>query len=204
MSKEQLANQQADVGVAAPSAAGVDQTQGLPAHVYSQVIVLGPPDAGPLSDLLILYPSFTSKILAVAAPQVGNAAVQRAIAIAQRKQQVRGKPGSLSQGEMHDMLDDDAAPTKAVGKPGTLSQAEMHEFLDDWPAPAKAVGTPGQLGQAEMQEFLDDSPAPAKAVGKPGSLSQAEMHEMLEESPAHGKAVGKPGTLSQAEMHEFL
>ena len=203
MSKEQLTEQQAQVGGGEAAAPAVDQTQGLPAHVYAQVIALGPADAPALADLLILYSGFTSRILAVAAPQVGNAAVQRAIAIAQRKQSTRGRPGSLNDGEMHDMVGEAPAP-KAQGKPGTLSQAEMHEFLDD-PAPApKAQGKPGTLSQAEMHELLDD-PAPApKAQGKPGTLSQAEMHEFLDDSAPAPKAQGKPGTLSQAEMHEFL
>ncbi|TMQ14387.1 MAG: hypothetical protein E6J91_15415 [Deltaproteobacteria bacterium] len=203
MSKEQLTEQQAQVGGGEAAAPAVDQTQGLPAHVYAQVIALGPADAPALADLLILYSGFTSRILAVAAPQVGNAAVQRAIAIAQRKQSTRGRPGSLNDGEMHDMVGEAPAP-KAQGKPGTLSQAEMHEFLDD-PAPApKAQGKPGTLSQAEMHELLDD-PAPApKAQGKPGRLSQAEMHEFLDDSAPAPKAQGKPGTLTQAEMHEFL
>jgi len=206
MSREQLTDQQAQVGSAEQETAAPDRTHGLPPHVYAQVTGLGPADAPALADLLTLYQALSVRILTVAAPQVGNACVQRAITIAQNRSKAQGKPGTLSQAEMHEMLDDApaAAPTaKAQGKPGTLSQAEMHEMLDDAPAPGKAQGKPGTLSQAEMHEMLDDAPAPGKAQGKPGTLSQAEMHEMLDDAPT-AKAQGKPGTLSQAEMHEML
>jgi hypothetical protein len=196
MSKEQLTERQADVGVTERDVAAPDQTHGLPPHVYAQVMRLGPADAPALADLLNLYASLSVRILTVAAPHVGNSAVQRAITIAQNQSKAQGAPGALSQGEMHEMLDD--APAKAQGKPGALSQAEMHEMLDD--APARTQGKPGALSQAEMHEMLDD--APAKTQGKPGALSQAEMHEMLDDAPA--KAQGRPGALSQAEMHEML
>jgi hypothetical protein len=201
MSKEQLTDQ-AQVGTVAPDTAGPDQTHGLPPHVYAQVTALGPGDAAALADLLTLYAGLTPRILAVAAPQVGNAAVQRAIA--QSKSRAQGKPGALSQGELHEMLDDAPAPAaRTQGKPGALSQAELHEMLDDAPAPAaKTQGKPGALSQAELHEMLDDKPA-AKTQGKPGALSQAELHEMLDDKPA-AKTQGKPGALSQAELHEML
>jgi hypothetical protein len=194
MSKEQLTEQQADVGTATAETAAVDQTQGLPPHVYAQVAALGPADAAALADLLVLYPGFTQRILSVAAPQVGNAAVQRGISIAQAKQNARGTPGAMNNREMHEMLDESpgatAAPTaapKAQGKPGTLSNAEMHELLDD-PAPqSRAQGKPGTLSNTEMHEILDDPAPQSKVQGKPGTLSNAEMHEILDD-PAEAKA----------------
>jgi hypothetical protein len=192
MSKEQLTEQQAQVGTAERETATPDQTHGLPPHVYAQVMGLGPGDAPALADLLILYAGLSTRILTVAAPHVGNAAVQRAITIAQNKSEARGRPGALNQGEMHELLDEAPTPAKTQGKPGTLSQAEMHELLDEGPAPAPASartqGKPGTLSQAEMHELLDEGPAPAPASartqGKPGTLSQAEMHELLDEGPA--------------------
>ena len=141
MSRAQLTDQQSQVGTAERETAAPDQAHGLPPHVYAQVMRLGPADAPALADLLTLYEALSVRILTVAAPHVGNAAVQRAIAIAQGKSRAQGRPGSLNQGEMHEMLDDAPAPAptvKAQGKPGTLSQAEMHEMLDDAPAAAKA------------------------------------------------------------------
>ena len=137
MSREQLTDQQAQVGIAAQETAAPAQTHGLPPHVYAQVMGLGPADAPALADLLTLYEALSVRILTVAAPHVGNACVQRAITIAQSKSRAQGKPGSLSQAEMHEMLDD-APAAKTQGKPGTLSQAEMHEMLDDAPT-AKAA-----------------------------------------------------------------
>jgi hypothetical protein len=221
MSQEQLTDQQAHVGVAEQETAAPDQSHGLPPHVYAQVMGLGPADAPALADLLILYSGLTPRILAVAAPHIGNAAVQRAIATVQGKSKAQGKPGALSQGELHELLDD-APAAKTQGKPGALSQGELHELLDDAPAAtaqgklsqgelhellddapaAKAQGKPGTLSQGEMHELLDDAPA-ARTQGKPGTLSQGEMHELLDDAPA-ARAQGKPGTLSQGEMHELL
>ena len=171
MSKEQLTDH-AQVGTVARDTAGPDQTHGLPPHVYAQVTALGPGDAAALAELLTLYAGLTPRILAVAAPQMGNAAVQRAIA--QSKSKAQGKPGALSQGELHEMLDDAPAPAaKTQGKPGTLSQAEMHEMLDDKPA-AKTQGKPGALSQAELHEMLDDEPA--KAAGEPAWVGGARKY----------------------------
>jgi peptidoglycan hydrolase-like protein with peptidoglycan-binding domain len=160
MSKDQLTDQQVEVGAEAQGAPAAEQSHGLPSHVFAQVTVLGPADAPALADLLTLYPGLSSRILAAAAPQVGNAAVQRAIAIADGRHKVQGKPGSMNQGEMREMLGESAPAAKTQGKPGSLSQAEMHELLDDAPAPAaKTQGKPGSLSQAEMHELLDDAPA---------------------------------------------
>lgn len=200
MSKEQLTEQQADVGTATGETAAVDQTQGLPPHVYAQVAALGPADAPALADLLVLYPGFTQRILSVAAPQVGNAAVQRAIAITHAKQNARGTPGAMNNREMHEMLDESpggggatAAPTaapKAQGKPGTLSNAEMHELLDD-PAPqSKVQGKPGTLSNAEMHEILDE-PAETKAA-EPAWAAAARKYNI-----AHGDLVADFNALTQ-------
>jgi hypothetical protein len=197
MSKEQLTEQQVQVGPDAREPAAPDQTHGLPPHVYAQAMRLGPADAPALADLLTLYPDLSERILSVAAPQVGNAAVQRAITMAQNKSKARGRQGSLNQDEMHEFLDDAPAPAKTQGKPGTLTQAEMHEFLDDAPAPA-TQGKPGTLSQAEMHEFLDD-PAPAKTQGKPGTLTQAEMHEFLDDAPA--AATAEPAWVAGARKY---
>ena len=197
MSKEQLTEQQAEVGGTEREAATPEQTHGLPPHVYAQVMGLGPGDAAALADMLTLYTDLSVRILTVASPRVGNAAVQRAITIAQNKTRTQGRSGALNQGEMHDLLDEAPAPAQAQGKPGTLSQAEMHEMLDE--KPAQAQGKPGTLSQAEMHEMLDEKPA--QAQGKPGTLSQAEMHEVLDEKPAAAEPAWAAGARKYNDAH---
>jgi hypothetical protein len=192
MSKEQLTEQQVEVVGTERDSAAPAQTHGLPPHVYAQVMALGPADAPALADLLTSFPDLSVRILTVASPHMGNAAVQRAITIAQ-KQSAQGKAGTLSQAEMHEVLDD----KPAQGKAGTLSQAEMHEVLDDKPAQGKA----GTLSQAEMHEVLDDKPA----QGKAGTLSQAEMHEVLDDKPASAEPAWVGGARKYNAAHaEFV
>jgi len=101
------------------------------------LVRMNPADARPLAEMLKLYPSLSNEILSFAASHLGNAFVQRAIAIAQGSK-AQGRGGAMSQDEMHGFLDDapaKAPPAAAPHKPA-LSQAELHEYLDD--APAKA------------------------------------------------------------------
>src|ERR1041384_2314005 len=103
MSREQLTEQQAQVGPAERETASQEQTHGLPPHAYAPVKGLGPGDAAALADLLILYESLSNRILSVAAPHVGNGAVQRAITIAQNKSKTQGQAGTLNQAKMHEV-----------------------------------------------------------------------------------------------------
>ncbi|HEX2685769.1 MAG TPA: hypothetical protein VHN14_04090 [Kofleriaceae bacterium] len=152
MSKEQLTEQQVEVVGTERDSAAPAQTHGLPPHVYAQVMALGPADAPALADLLTSFPDLSVRILTVASPHMGNAAVQRAITIAQ-KQSAQGKAGTLSQAEMHEVLDD----KPAQGKAGTLSQAEMHEVLDDKPASAEPAWVGGaRKYNAAHAEFVSD------------------------------------------------
>jgi polyhydroxyalkanoate synthesis regulator phasin len=171
----------------------------------AQILQMNPADAGPLSEMLKLYPNLSGGILLFAASHLGNAFVQRAIALANNARpggpSEKAAKGPLSNQEMHEFLDDapaKAQPARAQPGKAPLSNQEMHEFLDD--GPAKAPPAKGPLSNQEMHEFLEDPPAnvqPAK-----GPLSNQEMHEFLEDGPA--KAPPAKGPLSNQEMHEFL
>lgn len=151
MSKEQLTDQQTEVGVVAQNTTAVAQTQGLPPHIYARVVALGPADSPALTDLLILYPGFTPRILAAAAPLVGNAAVQRAISMAQQRRSVQGRAGSMNHDAMSAALGD--SPAQPAQRP--LSHAEYPEYFEDSP-PVAAQPAQLPLRHAEFPEYLED------------------------------------------------
>jgi hypothetical protein len=198
---QQIEQQPEQQSTAAPATERSEQTFGLPRPLYAQILQLTPDDAESLSSMLTAHPGLSGPILQVAAGHMGNAAVQRAIAItnAGSKSASGEQPahGPLSQAELHEFLDDapaKAPPAQAQPNKHPLSQAELHEFLDDAPAkalPAQAQPNQHPLSQAELHEFLDDAPAkapPAQAQPNQHPLSQAELHEFLDDPPT--KAAG--------------
>jgi Putative peptidoglycan binding domain len=180
MSREQATDHQAHQDTAAPEAAG-EATHGLPPALHGQVLRLGPGDAQALRDLLTLYPVFSRAILAVAAPHVGNAAVQRALAMVQ--QNAHGQPtegAGANQALIKDTLQDDAAkPAHAptVGKPPPVTGL-IQETLADEPTVGKPPPVTGLI-----KETLADEPT----VGKPPPVTG-----LIRETLADGPAVGKP------------
>jgi len=153
---------------------------------------MNPADAGPLGEMLKLYPNLSREILSFAASHLGNAFVQRAIAVAQGSK-AQGRGASMSQDEVRGYLED--SPAKAPPAKGLLSNQEMHEFLDD--GPAKAPPAKGPLSNQEMHEFLDDGPA--KAPPAKGPLSNQEMHEFLDDGPAKAPPTAAPKATPAAE-----
>ena len=176
MSREQATDHQAHQDTAAPEAAG-ETTHGLPPALHGQVLRLGPGDAQALRDLLTLYPVFSRGILAVAAAHVGNAAVQRALAMVQ--QNAHGQPtegAGANQALIKDTLQDDAAKP-AVGRPPPVTGL-IQETLADEPA----VGRPPPV-TGLIKETLADEPA----VGRPPPVTG-----LIKETLADEPAVGRP------------
>ena len=126
MSREQLTEQQSQQDTAGPEAAP-QNTHGLPPALHAQVMRLGPGDAQALRDLLTLYPVFSSGILAVAAPHVGNAAVQRAIAMVQQNAQGQPTAGAgpaSNQAFIKDTLAD--GDTRPAAEPAWVAGARTY------------------------------------------------------------------------------
>jgi hypothetical protein len=147
---QQIEHQPGQQDAAAQTTGTSEPSIELRPDLKAQILQMSPADAGPLSEMLKLYPNLSGGILLFAASHLGNAFVQRAIAIAQGSQ-AHGRAGSMSHDEVRASIDGPAAP---------LSNREMHEFLDD--SPAKAQPTTGRLSHREMHEFLDDAPAKAQ------------------------------------------
>ncbi len=155
----------------APAREPGEETFGLPRPLYAQLMQLTPADAEALSSMLQTYPRFNTAILQVAAGHMGNAAVQRAIAIANNGRSGVGSGetarGPLSNQEMHEFLDD--PPARAQPARGPLSNREMHAFLDD--SPARAQPARGPLSNQEMHAFLEDGPAQAQPAARAAAPS---------------------------------
>lgn len=92
MSKEQLIEQtQSDV--AAPGGVRDGDIEGLPPHLFGQVMKVKPGDAAGLVALLRLYPPYADRILAAASPRVGLSTIKQAQAM--MPQETVGAAGSL-------------------------------------------------------------------------------------------------------------
>lgn len=143
MSKEQQLEQQPAQQDAAAPAVTEDPTHGLRPDLYAAIQRMSPADWGQLADMMDLYPSFLGAILAVASPHLGNAAVQRAIALVKQKQATQGRSGSLSQDELRESVGEpaDSRPVKS---------GEMTSFLHD-------------ASDGPLQTGPDAAPRPAAA-----------------------------------------
>lgn len=122
MSKEPQSEQQPGrQDAAAPATETADPSLDLRPELKAQILQMSPADAEKLAEMLQLYPSLTGRILFFAASHMGNAAVQRAIALA-KSWNTQGRSGSMSRDEVREAMDGPAA---------TLSDAEMREALHD-------------------------------------------------------------------------
>ena len=125
MSRDHETDQQAgQTDAAAPAGQTADPTFGLRPDLYAQILQMSPADANALAEMIDLYPSFLGKILMVAAPHMGNAAVQRAIAIVKQMKSVTGAGGTMTPDEVRAQTAEpaDARPVKSH---------EMTSFLHD-------------------------------------------------------------------------
>jgi hypothetical protein len=123
MSKEPQTEQQPgrQQEAAAPATEAADPSLELRPDLKAQIIGMSPADARPLAEMLKLYPSLSGGILLFAASHLGNAFVQRAIAIA-KGSKTQGRPAAMSHDEVRESIEEPAAP---------LSAAEMRGFLHD-------------------------------------------------------------------------
>jgi murein L,D-transpeptidase YcbB/YkuD len=115
MSRDPLTAQDAQVDGNAPATSTQTETYGLRPDLHAEIMRMSPADSDLLANMLSLYPSFMGAILMVAASHMGNAAVQRAMQLVKQRQATRGREGSLSQDEMHEMTREpsDALPIKS-------------------------------------------------------------------------------------------
>jgi hypothetical protein len=190
MSREQLTDHQSQQDTAVSEAAP-QNTHGLPPALYGQVLRLGPADAQALRDLLTLYPVFSRGILAVAAPQVGNAAVQRALAMVQQNAQgqpMAGAGTASNQAFIKDTLADE--PT--AGKAPPVNQAFIKDTLADEPTAGKAPPV--------NQAFIRDTLADESSTAKPPPVNQAFIRDTL----ADESSTAKPPPVNQAFIRDTL
>jgi peptidoglycan hydrolase-like protein with peptidoglycan-binding domain len=173
MSREQLTDQQAEQGTAAPGTATAELTYGLPAPLYAQVKSLRYGDAEGLASLLAAHQEFSRNLLGVASSHVGLAAVKRAMAMTQHN---------------------------AVGRPGALTQQQIGpggEFELEGSAPAARPGVvrPGALTQQQIGpggEFELEGSAPAKPAAEPAWAAGARRY-----NEAHVELVSEFNELTQ-------
>ena len=127
MSKDPI-SQQAPQQDAAPAATpSEDATFGLRADLYAQIMQMSPGDSTALAEMIEIYPGFLGKILMVASPHMGNAAVQRAIAIVKQMKSVSGAAGTLDREETRASMGDAAAPHALTG---SEMIASLHDASD--------------------------------------------------------------------------
>lgn len=120
---------------AAQTTESSDPSLELRPDLKAQIVGMSPADARPLAEMLKLYPSLSGGILLFAASHLGNAFVQRAIAIA-KGSKTQGRPAAMSRDEVRESIEGPAAP---------LSAAEMRGFLhdeSDGPQKAEAPAAP--------------------------------------------------------------
>jgi hypothetical protein len=180
MSREQAIDQQAQQDTEV-HAAPTETTYGLPPALHGKVLRLGPGDAQALRDLLTLYPVFSRGILAVAAPHVGNAAVQRALAMVE--QNAKGQPMATAagSGSSQALTNEILADEPAVGRPPPVDRGLIKDTLAD----ESAVGRPPPVDHGLIKDTLADEPA----VGRPPPVDRGPS------CPRHRRKTLRPCTV---------
>ena len=98
--------------------------------LQAEIVGMSPDDAGKLAEMLKLYPNLSGGILLFAASRMGNAFVQRAIAIA-KSTKAQGNAAPLSRDEVRESIDGPGAPLS-----GSEMIAALHDASD---GPAKTA-----------------------------------------------------------------
>jgi hypothetical protein len=139
MSREQSTVQEAQTAEPT-SPQAEDKTYGLRPDLHAQIMQMSPADAEKLAEMLQLYPDFVGAILMVAAPHLGNAAVQRAIALA-KSWKAKGKVDAASHDDMKGTLQDADDPSWYPEWKGTLDgEGDQPSETEPTSAPNKASG----------------------------------------------------------------
>src|SRR5262245_33364611 len=106
MSRDSLTAQDAEHDSSAPGTSTSTETYGLRPDLHAQIMRMSPDDSPLLADMIVNYPGFMGAILMVAAPHMGNAAVQRAMQIVKQKHATQGQTGTMNQAETHEVTRD--------------------------------------------------------------------------------------------------
>jgi len=204
---EQQQQQQQEAQQKTPRGPGDEIIQGVPAHLYRQIMAIRPGDAQALAQLLSLFGStFAPNILEIAAgaPQLGNSVVQAAIRIASGRN-ATGAPNSLRQDEIREGGDlalesSVAGPSPAPGPHRALSNVEQSEILNDASdskAPSKAEeparSDSRPLNNVEQAAILRD-PTDAKALN---NAEQAAIINDPTDAPSAAPATDRPAGAQQ-------
>ena len=219
MSREQLTDQQQGQTDQQTAAAEKDDEYGLPPALHGQVMRLGPNDAQALADLLTLMPMFSRGILSLASHHMGNAAIQRAIAIQQQRASTRGAPPGDFDAEEFRRTNDEADAADAdkrahgVGRPpGGFDKDEFRAFNDkedeaDGTKQAHGQGKPpGGFDKEEFRAFNDkedeaDGTKQAHGQGKPpGGFDKDEFRAFNDREDAQDAWVEGARKYNEAHM----
>lgn len=201
MSREQLNSHQAE-REAGPEQLRQGQTggdiQGLPPHLYAQIMSLGPGDVVPLRNLLSLHREMAAKILEVASAQVGISTVQRAQAMVQQNVEVAPPVVAGAQrDELLSVMDDETstAGTNRVAEKKYASDENkvVRDVIESDGAPKPAVGAPKHYNDPDNQlvrDVIESDGGPARpAVVAPKHYNDEDNQVVREAIESDGDAI---------------
>lgn len=182
---------------------------GLRGDIYSQLMQLGPADHEALAQLLQLYPDQQQQILQIAAQRMGNAAVQRALAIVNGAA-VGAPPSAENQAEVMQMFRDEnggpANESPAVGTAPSQGDADsqrraaeaMQDFREVNNEPGRGAPPSAANAAAAMEDFreVNAEPVAVSAWDSAARYNAAHQHLVDEfNSLTDGTCVGKDGAV---------
>lgn len=146
MSRESLNTSQTQPAGGASITEDQAESWGLRRELYAQIMQLSPADADALAEMLSLYSERAGAILQVAASHMGNAAVQRAMAILKQRRATQGRAGSMDDHAQREMITDASDRTPIPPR----DRASFLEYPSERPAQASAA-TDAPAGPAVKQ-----------------------------------------------------
>lgn len=204
---QQIEHQPGQQDAAAQTTGTSEPSFELRPDLKAQILQMNPADAGPLSEMLKLYPNLSGGIILFAASHLGNAFVQRAIAIA-KGSQAHGRAGAMSHDDVRASIEGPAAP---------LSGGEVRNFLHDEsdgpqatapvaaPKPAQAAAEPAWVAGARAYnaahpELVDEFNELTSNVARLDGEGKVDPQAVARWQSHHGLAAdGKIGSHTVAK-----
>jgi hypothetical protein len=172
MSKEQIGPEVAPQNAAGAAGVTEDPTHGLRADLYAQIMRMSPAESTSLAEMIENYPGLMGKIMLVAAPHMGNAAVQQAIATVKQMRSVSGAQASLKSEETREAMGD-ASSRALTGK----------EVIDSIHDPSQVVPETAPQSEPAAQPAAEPPwVAGARRFNRSHAGLVAEFHELTNDS----------------------
>jgi hypothetical protein len=190
----QMYDEAVDADVDVDSAQPDLDAGGLRGDIYAQLMQLGPADHEALAQLLQLYPGQQEQILQIAAPRMGNSAVQRALAIVRNA--AVGTPSAQGRADVNQFFREENSAPSAGNAAGAM--ADFWEVNGPPASQTTGQGVAPSQGDADSQARAADAMADFAEVNAEPAAPSSGWELATRYNAAHQHYVDEFNSLTDA------